>query len=215
MCRERPAGWSWVRVRPFRHINGDFGSRPLDPGVAVGVGIRPETADQRQHLGAGVAHHLLARLRSSRSAATSRLAAPLLRALTICVRAVGRRRGFGEVVFISTAVSLLAGSLPIPGGIGVTEAGLTGGLMAVGVPETTAMAAVIIYRMCTFSAVAHQPQLPVGAPDSRGRRTGLECAEQGADLLGRVCCAQGQLPSGPGLSSAHQVVERSAARHAL
>ena len=71
-------------------------------------------------------------------------------ALGLCVRAVGGSVGFGELVFINTVVSLFAGMAPVPGGIGVTEAGLIGGLTAVGVPEETAIAAVIVYRMCSY-----------------------------------------------------------------
>jgi len=71
-------------------------------------------------------------------------------ALTICVFAVGGSVSLPEVIFINTVVSLFAGLLPIPGGIGVTEAGLTAGLVAVGVPEDTAFAAVIIYRLCSY-----------------------------------------------------------------
>ena len=70
--------------------------------------------------------------------------------LTICVYAVGGSVRLPEVIFINTMVSLFAGLLPIPGGIGVTEAGLTAGLVATGVPEDTAVAAVLIYRLCTY-----------------------------------------------------------------
>ena len=71
-------------------------------------------------------------------------------ALGLCVRAVGGSVGFGELVFINTVVSLFAGMAPVPGGIGVTEAGLIAGLTAAGVAEETAIAAVIVYRMCSY-----------------------------------------------------------------
>ena len=38
----------------------------------------------------------------------------------------------------------------MPGGIGVAEAGLTAGLVAVGVPEATALAAALIHRLLTY-----------------------------------------------------------------
>jgi uncharacterized membrane protein YbhN (UPF0104 family) len=38
----------------------------------------------------------------------------------------------------------------VPGGIGVAEAGLTAGLVAVGVPEATALAAALIHRLLTY-----------------------------------------------------------------
>ena len=51
---------------------------------------------------------------------------------------------------MNISVALLAGLLPIPGGIGVAEAGLTFGLVQAGVPEETAFAAVLLYRLWTF-----------------------------------------------------------------
>ena len=47
-------------------------------------------------------------------------------------------------------MSLFAGLLPIPGGIGVSEAGLTYGLTAAGVPTETAFAIAIAYRFASF-----------------------------------------------------------------
>lgn len=70
--------------------------------------------------------------------------------LDLCLRAVGTSVDFGTIVFINTTVSLFAGMMPVPGGIGVTEAGLVGGLTAAGVSQDTAIAAVIVYRLCSF-----------------------------------------------------------------
>ena len=47
-------------------------------------------------------------------------------------------------------VALFAGLMPVPGGIGITEAALTAGLIAIGVPEGAAFAAAITTRLCTF-----------------------------------------------------------------
>ena len=58
--------------------------------------------------------------------------------------------GFGDLLFINMTVALLAGLLPIPGGIGVTEGGLIFGLTRAGMPEEAAFAAVILYRLATF-----------------------------------------------------------------
>lgn len=41
-------------------------------------------------------------------------------------------------------------AVPVPGGVGVTEAALTAGLVAIGVDEPTALAAAITTRLCTF-----------------------------------------------------------------
>jgi uncharacterized membrane protein YbhN (UPF0104 family) len=71
-------------------------------------------------------------------------------ALQIFVRALGYHVGLGEIVFINVCVSLLSGVLPVPGGIGVVEGGLTFGLVRAGVPEETAFAAVLLYRIATF-----------------------------------------------------------------
>jgi len=65
-------------------------------------------------------------------------------------------RGFGysvaltDLVLITVSVSLLAGLMPVPGGIGVVESGLTYGLVRVGMPGEAAFAAVIMYRLATF-----------------------------------------------------------------
>lgn len=71
-------------------------------------------------------------------------------ALGVFVAAFGVRVGLGELLLVVIAVSLLAGLLPVPGGIGVTEGGLVFGLVAIGVPEERAFAAVICYRLATF-----------------------------------------------------------------
>ncbi len=70
--------------------------------------------------------------------------------LTMCVLAVGGSVSLGEVIFINVAVSLFAGLMPIPGGVGVTEAGLTAGLTSVGVESEIAVAAVVIYRLMSY-----------------------------------------------------------------
>ena len=66
------------------------------------------------------------------------------------MQALGYSVGIGEVLLVNISVALLAGLLPIPGGIGVSEGGLTLGLVQLGVPEESAFAAVILYRLATF-----------------------------------------------------------------
>ena len=70
--------------------------------------------------------------------------------LTLCVFAVGGSVSLGEAVAINVIVSLFAGLMPIPGGIGVSEAGLYAGLTSVGVESDAAIAAVLIYRLCSY-----------------------------------------------------------------
>ena len=68
----------------------------------------------------------------------------------MCVLAVGGSITLGEAVFINVTVSLFAGLMPVPGGVGVAEAGMTAGLTAIGIDSDTAVAAVIIYRMISY-----------------------------------------------------------------
>jgi glycosyltransferase 2 family protein len=70
--------------------------------------------------------------------------------LMLCVLALGGSLNLGEALFINIAVSLFAGLMPVPGGVGVTEAGLTAGLTAVGVSSSIVLPAVILYRLCSY-----------------------------------------------------------------
>lgn len=65
-------------------------------------------------------------------------------------RALGYPVGLGELLLINVSTALLAGLMPIPGGIGVTEGALTVGLTAAGLPESTAFAVAILYRLASF-----------------------------------------------------------------
>ncbi|MGI9609224.1 MAG: lysylphosphatidylglycerol synthase transmembrane domain-containing protein, partial [Acidimicrobiia bacterium] len=58
--------------------------------------------------------------------------------------------GIWTVLTATVATGLLAGIIPVPGGIGVAEAVLTGSLVLFGVDETTAFAAAVVYRVATF-----------------------------------------------------------------
>ncbi|MGI9623956.1 MAG: lysylphosphatidylglycerol synthase domain-containing protein [Acidimicrobiales bacterium] len=69
--------------------------------------------------------------------------------LSASVSAYGDSISFAEALFVNSFVSLFVGFMPVPGGIGVAEAGLTAGLVAVGVPEETALAAAITHRIVT------------------------------------------------------------------
>ena len=71
-------------------------------------------------------------------------------ALAACVEAFGEHVSLSELVLINTVVSLFAGLLPIPGGIGVSEAGLTFGLTAAGLSTDVALAIALAYRMASF-----------------------------------------------------------------
>jgi uncharacterized protein (TIRG00374 family) len=71
-------------------------------------------------------------------------------ALGLFARAFGYDLGLDELVFINVTVALLAGLLPVPGGIGVVESGLALGLARAGVAEEAAFAIALLYRFATF-----------------------------------------------------------------
>ncbi len=58
--------------------------------------------------------------------------------------------GIWAVLTATVAAGLLGGLVPIPGGVGVSEAVLTAFLILFGVDETTAFAAAVVYRVATF-----------------------------------------------------------------
>lgn len=69
--------------------------------------------------------------------------------LMSCIKAYGGDISMADVIFVNTFVSLFGGLIPVPGGIGIYEAGLTAGLTAFGVDPTIATAAVLTDRMIT------------------------------------------------------------------
>jgi uncharacterized membrane protein YbhN (UPF0104 family) len=71
-------------------------------------------------------------------------------ALGVFVRAFGYPIGLADLLFINISVALLAGLVPIPGGIGVAEGALVFGLVRAGVPEEAAFAATIMFRLSNF-----------------------------------------------------------------
>jgi uncharacterized membrane protein YbhN (UPF0104 family) len=80
------------------------------------------------------------------------IASEILLAFTLqtLARALGYHVGFAEVLLITVSVRVIAGIVPIPGGIGVAEGGLAFGLVRAGLPEEAAFAAVVLYRLATF-----------------------------------------------------------------
>jgi uncharacterized protein (TIRG00374 family) len=70
--------------------------------------------------------------------------------LGVCLRAFGHSASLAALILVNTFVSLFAGFMPVPGGVGVAEAALTAGLIAIGVPEVTAASTAIAYRLATF-----------------------------------------------------------------
>jgi uncharacterized membrane protein YbhN (UPF0104 family)/tRNA A-37 threonylcarbamoyl transferase component Bud32 len=65
-------------------------------------------------------------------------------------RAYGVELSLAELVFVNTAAGIVAGLIPVPGGIGAAEASVAAGLIAVGVDESAALAIALTKRLCTF-----------------------------------------------------------------
>jgi uncharacterized membrane protein YbhN (UPF0104 family) len=70
--------------------------------------------------------------------------------LGICLAAFGESVSLSQLILVNTFVSLFAGMLPVPGGVGVAEAGYAFGLQAVGVPSAVAVSTAVAFRMVTF-----------------------------------------------------------------
>jgi uncharacterized membrane protein YbhN (UPF0104 family) len=79
------------------------------------------------------------------------LASQLLFALglSFALRAYGYELSLLDFVVVNTVASLLGGLAPVPGGMGVIEAGLVAGLTAAGIPDDAAVAATFTYRAFT------------------------------------------------------------------
>ena len=69
--------------------------------------------------------------------------------LGLCLKGFGGSAPLSVLVLVNTAAALLGGIAPIPGGMGVVEAGLIAGLTAAGVPQQQAIAATFAYRFIT------------------------------------------------------------------
>ena len=70
--------------------------------------------------------------------------------LGICLAAFGESATLSQLILVNTFVSLFAGIMPVPGGVGVAEAGFAYGLQAVGVPSAAAVSTAIAFRLVTF-----------------------------------------------------------------
>jgi uncharacterized protein (TIRG00374 family) len=106
--------------------------RPLTSEVAETLANLRSPAKVARILGANVATEFL-------FAAT----------LGLVVLAVGTRLPIADLLVINVTVALFSGLMPVPGGIGVSEAALVVGLTAAGLNDAAAFAAAICYRLCT------------------------------------------------------------------
>jgi glycosyltransferase 2 family protein len=71
-------------------------------------------------------------------------------ALGLFARSFGYGISIAELLVINIGVSLLGTLVPVPGNIGVAEFGLSIGLVAAGMTDEAAIAAVLLYRISTF-----------------------------------------------------------------
>ena len=69
--------------------------------------------------------------------------------LWAALHAYGESLGLTQLIIINTLASILGGIAPVPGGIGVIEAGLIGGFTAAGIPDQQAIAATFTARLFT------------------------------------------------------------------
>jgi len=67
-------------------------------------------------------------------------------ALGASLHAVGQHASIATLITVNTLAAVLGGAVPVPGGLGVVEAGLIAGLAAAGIPQEQAVAAVLIQR---------------------------------------------------------------------
>ncbi len=70
--------------------------------------------------------------------------------LGLCLEAFGRSASLASLILVNTFVSLFAGFMPVPGGVGVAEAGYTAGLIAIGIPDAAATSTALMFRLVTF-----------------------------------------------------------------
>ncbi len=70
-------------------------------------------------------------------------------ALGASLHAVGQQASIATILVVITLASVIGGAVPVPGGLGVVEAGLIAGLTSAGIPQDQAVAAVFIQRLFT------------------------------------------------------------------
>jgi uncharacterized membrane protein YbhN (UPF0104 family)/tRNA A-37 threonylcarbamoyl transferase component Bud32 len=126
----------------------------LAVGVAVMLGVAAVRAKVLPHLRRGLAT-LTSVVRNPRKRLElfgGNLLSALLFAFVLgaACRAYGVELSLAELIFINTVAGIIAGLVPVPGGIGAAEATLAAGLVAVGVDESSAFAIALTRRLCTF-----------------------------------------------------------------
>ena len=101
--------------------------------------------------------------------------------LGLCLLAFHQRLDFAQLVVVQVGAGMVGNVAPVPGGIGVQEAALTGGLTAFGIPAAPALATVLVFRGITF---AIPPDLRVLHP-ALAARQGLRVGRGRAAVAAR------------------------------
>jgi len=70
--------------------------------------------------------------------------------LGLCVAAFGHHLSFADLILSYTVVTIFAGFMPVPGGMGVAEAGYTAVLVGLGMPHTAALSTAMAFRLATY-----------------------------------------------------------------
>jgi glycosyltransferase 2 family protein len=70
----------------------------------------------------------------------------IIMSLGASLHAVGQHASIATLIIVNTVAAVIGGAVPVPGGLGVVEAGLIAGLAAAGIPQDQAVAAVLIQR---------------------------------------------------------------------
>ncbi len=70
-------------------------------------------------------------------------------ALGAALHAFGEHLGLATLIVVLTLAAMLGGISPVPGGMGVVEAGMILGLQAAGIPQADAVAATFVQRLFT------------------------------------------------------------------
>ncbi len=112
--------------------------------------VRSSIAEQRMKAGSA-----LLVLRNPRKIGTmllGNLGAQVMQAiiLSVTLAAFGQSAPLYQLILINTIVSLFGGLVPVPGNIGVAEAGYTAGLQAIGIPAPIAVSTALAFRLVTF-----------------------------------------------------------------
>jgi uncharacterized membrane protein YbhN (UPF0104 family) len=118
----------------------------------IGVIPRVRLAVNEQRKKAGDALLVLRNPRKVMTMLLGNLGAQVMQAiiLSVTLAAFGQSAPLYQLVLINTVVSLFGGLVPVPGNIGVAEAGYTAGLQAIGIPAPIAVSTALCFRLVTF-----------------------------------------------------------------